>query len=196
MVQNTPELNARWVSAIAKSRMLSKLAKFDLARRLERLNVLCDEVGRDYTLEVAKQQEAGRLQRRVNWWVAFFVLGAIILWSLDFVSIWSATDETDWILPIIFFSVVFILLFTKQKSEEMAAAAGKRIATALVEFEQLSGVRLPYYDLELLDEDWRPHTKWAEIEAATDLADKRRAELIVEVYEKLVQKVQVSDMEA
>ena len=67
-------------------------------------------------------------------------------------------------------------------------AAHRAIRAAILEFELVSGVRIPHYDLELLDEG----RGFVKLENEDGL-DGRSAELIVNVMESLVERIEMLD---
>jgi hypothetical protein len=190
-VGQNPELETRWVAAIERTRAFSKIASFEYGRRCIRLDVLLLilelENGREEANDFGAKQASMAQMISV---IAF--LGMILVsFALDFLLIWPNDVMNTWgyFGPLIGAFVASILIkawFARERGSALRA-----IQAAILEFEEVSGARFPYYDLELLCEDvWFSESVNRH---ERDELGKRRAELAVNVMERLVERIEVLD---
>jgi hypothetical protein len=164
-------LIARWCAAVAKNNELSLLSQIELRKRLERLNFLLFHLERDYQIRTSNQNEASRFQRGVY----FLIFVGIVLLALGAASILDK-DRVEW-SALAGVAILFFLLIGKEMCSYAAVESWRRIESARYEFRELSGVRLFYDDLKLLQSD------------SEDEEDSPRlTEIIVESYEFLVER--------
>lgn len=165
-------LLARWLAAVAKANTLSLFSTIELQRRVERLNILLFQLERDDQIRTINQNEAIHFQ-----WAFYFVFFIyIVLLSISAAGITEPQSAEWFILP--GFAVIFIIFTGKERCIKAAAEAIRRIEVAQHEFHELSGRRLRYGDLKLLQS-----------ESEDEENNLHLAEIIVESYEFVVERI-------
>lgn len=171
-VRNNPDLDARWVAAVAAGNGVSLVSKIELQRRLERLNILLFNLERDFKARTSNQAEIVRFQRGV--YLLFFI--GVVLFALNATLVFFDPLNSEW-SALSLIAGVFFLLRGKEQCADAANSAGMRIEAARHEFHTLSGTWLEYTDLKLL-----------ESESEDEDNNPRLAEIIVGSYEHLVER--------
>jgi hypothetical protein len=192
-VEHNSELKIRWVAAIERTRAFSKIALFEYVRRISRLNVLLLilelENGREEANDFgAKQASMARM-------LSVIALVGIVLvsFALDFLLIWPNDVMNTWGYLGPFFVMFVASILIKAWFARERGSALRAIQAAILEFEEVSGARFSYYDLELLyEEGWFSESVNRH---ERDELGKRRAELAVNVKESLVERIEVLDNE-
>jgi hypothetical protein len=192
-VYQNPELKTRWQASIKRTRTFSKIASFEYVRRISRLNVLLLIL----ELENGRKEanDFGVKQASMAQMLSVIALVGIVLvsFALDFLLIWPNDVMNTWGYLGPFFVVFVASILIKAWFARERGSALRAIQAAILEFEEVSGARFPYYDLELLDEaEWFSESVNRH---KRDELKKRRAELAVNVKEGLVERIEVLDNE-
>ena len=192
-VYQNPELKTRWQASIKRTRPFSKIASFEYVRRISRLNVLLLIL----ELENGRKEanDFGVKQASMAQMLSVIALVGIVLvsFALDFLLIWPNDVMNTWGYLGPFFVVFVASILIKAWFARERGSALREIQAAILEFEEVSGARFPYYDLELLDEaEWFSESVNRH---KRDELKKRRAELAVNVKEGLVERIEVLDNE-
>jgi hypothetical protein len=202
-VYQNPELKTRWQASIKRSRAFSKIALIEFERRNIRLDVLLRIMELEWARRVINELGAKQTVRtRRN---GLIVLGGLgfLTFVLDFLLIWPFNDPNYAIFFWVWLSLIAVGHLEGAQLAREYVSADRAIDAAILEFERVSGARFPSYDLELLnvdgarlmysnfvnEEDWT-----YEIDDPDGLR-KRRAELVVDVMEHLVERIEMLDNE-
>jgi hypothetical protein len=117
----------------------------------------------------------------------------LVSFALDFLLIWPNDVMNTWGYLGPFFVMFVASILIKAWFARERGSALRAIQAAILEFEEVSGARFPYYDLELLyEEGWFSESVNRH---ERDELGKRRAELAVNVKESLVERIEVLDNE-
>lgn len=189
-VGHNSELSERWRAVVKRTHAFSKIAGIEFTRRRIRLDVLLGILELEYAQREANRISAERVTRTQKRSLILLAGFFILIFALDFLLIWPRGDNGFYILAGVFFFILVGGNLEAASFHRERAAAHRAILTAILEFERVSGARFPHYDLELLDEDrmvYKPDNE--------DELGQRRAELTVNVMERLVERIEMLDME-